>query len=104
MFTGEICTKPGLSLCLRGIVLIILIMTPFALQSEGMKQGPSFTKNKLPTVAPTTRIIKLIPQMTKDNINFVSGNKSPKEEKVKIYKKKMKCEIKCCSSNTYGWP
>ena len=46
MLTGKIQTKSGLSHCLRDIVLIILIMMPFALQSEGMRQEHSSEKSK----------------------------------------------------------
>ena len=60
MLTGKIQTKSGLSHCLRDIVLIILIMMPFALPSEGMRQEhelknqmlnqASFHKDQWPTL------------------------------------------------------
>ena len=46
MLTGKIQMKSGLSHCLRDIVLIILIMIKFALQSEGMRQEHRSEKSK----------------------------------------------------------
>ena len=46
MLTGKIQTKSGLSHCLRDIILIFLIMMPFVLQSEGMRQEHSSEKSK----------------------------------------------------------